>query len=30
MYLPTRGNILALTYSGSANSGTWRILLGTY
>jgi len=30
IYLPTRGNILALTYSGSSNSGTWRILLGTY
>lgn len=30
IYLPTRGNILALTYSGSSNSGAWRILLGTY
>ncbi len=30
IYLPTRGNILALTYSGSQNSGTWRVLLGTY
>jgi len=30
IYLPTRGNILALTYSGSPNNGTWRILLGTY
>lgn len=30
IYLPTRGNILALTYSGSPNSGTWRVVLGTY
>ena len=30
IYLPTRGNILALTYSGSQNSGTWRVVLGTY
>lgn len=30
IYLPTRGSILALTYSGSPNNGTWRVVLGTY